>query len=101
MLEEIQQFGGMTGTSEVAAAVGCARDTVYKKLKKLEGERRVRSRKGGGSLVEQVTGRRVRSAYQEYPLGCSICFDVDAKCFKITNVVCEHGLTNLISNGTD
>ena len=55
MLEAIQEVGGLAGTSEVAAAVGCARDTAYKKLKKMEGEGWVGSRKVGGSLVWQIT----------------------------------------------
>ena len=55
MLEAIQESGGLAGTSEVAAAVGCARDTAYKKLKKMEEEGQVGSRKVGGSLVWQVT----------------------------------------------
>ena len=55
MLDAIQEVGGLAGTSEVAEAVGCARDTAYKKLKKMEEEGQVGSRKVGGSLVWQMS----------------------------------------------
>lgn len=53
-LDAIEELGGLAGTSDVAEEVGCARDTAYKKLKKLQEEERVSSRKVGGALVWEV-----------------------------------------------
>jgi len=54
MVEAIRELGRFAGTSDVAEEVGCARDTAYKKLKKLQDENRVESRKVGGALVWHV-----------------------------------------------
>lgn len=53
-LEAIQQLGGMAGTSEIAEKVGCTRRTAYTRLKSLEEDSRVNSRKVGNSLVWNV-----------------------------------------------
>ena len=50
-LNAIQQLDGMAGTSEVAEEVGCTRRTAYTRLKSLEQDDRVASRKIGNSIV--------------------------------------------------
>lgn len=44
-IDAIREAGGMAGTQEVANAVGCVYDTAYKKLRKLEENEKVSSRK--------------------------------------------------------
>jgi Mn-dependent DtxR family transcriptional regulator len=56
LLEAIRDLGGMAGTSDVAGHVGCARDTAYKKLKQMEEDGTVSSRKVGGALLWSVEG---------------------------------------------
>ncbi|WP_254535922.1 transcriptional regulator [Halomarina litorea] len=51
MLNAIRDEGGTAGTTDVANAVGCARDTAYKKLKSLEENGAVTGRKIGGTMV--------------------------------------------------
>lgn len=53
-LEAIQQFDGMAGTSEIAEEVGCTRRTAYTRLKTLEEDGRINSRKVGNSLIWTV-----------------------------------------------
>jgi hypothetical protein len=43
--DAIRENGGMAGTNEVAKAVGCVYDTAYKKLRSLEEEDRVSSKR--------------------------------------------------------
>lgn len=50
-LNAIQTLDGMAGTSEVAEEVGCTRRTAYTRLKSLEQDNRVISRKIGNSIV--------------------------------------------------
>ena len=50
-LNAIQQLNGMGGTSEIAEEVGCTRRTAYTRLKSLEDEGQVESRKVGNSIV--------------------------------------------------
>ena len=44
-LQAIQKLGGAAGTQEVADAVGCPYDTAYSKLKSMEEEGLISSRK--------------------------------------------------------
>ncbi|WP_246391668.1 HTH domain-containing protein [Halosimplex pelagicum] len=55
-LEAIQQLGGMAGTSEIAEEVGCTRRTAYTRLKSIEEDGRINSRKVGNSLVWSTSG---------------------------------------------
>jgi DNA-binding MarR family transcriptional regulator len=50
-LDAIRQCNGMAGTSEIAEEVGCTRRTAYTRLKSLEEDGRVNSRKVGNSLI--------------------------------------------------
>lgn len=54
-LDAIQQLDGMAGTSEIAEEVGCTRRTAYTRLKTLENDDRVSSRKVGSSLVWTIS----------------------------------------------
>lgn len=54
-LEAIHQLDGMAGTSEVAEKVGCTRRTAYTRLKSLEKDGQINSRKVGASLVWQLS----------------------------------------------
>jgi GTP-sensing pleiotropic transcriptional regulator CodY len=47
----IRELGGLSGTSEIADAVGCTRRTAYTRLQSLESEGKVTSRKVGNSLI--------------------------------------------------
>ena len=47
----INAEGGMAGTGEIAERVGCAHDTAYKRLKKLENDGIVSSEKVGNTLL--------------------------------------------------
>lgn len=53
-LDAIQQLGGMAGTSEIAEEIGCTRRTAYTRLKSLEEEGQIESRKVGNSLIWKV-----------------------------------------------
>lgn len=44
----------MAGTSEVAEEVGCTRRTAYTRLKEIEDDGRVKSRKVGNSLLWSI-----------------------------------------------
>ena len=50
-LDTIEEQDGMVGTGEIANAIGCAHDTAYKRLQKLENEGKVSSQKVGNTLV--------------------------------------------------
>jgi len=50
-LDAINAEGGMAGTGDIADIVGCAHDTAYKRLQKMEDERLVSSRKVGNTLL--------------------------------------------------
>lgn len=54
-LDAIRELDGMAGTSEIAEEVGCTRRTAYTRLKSLENEGEVTSRKVGNSLVWLVS----------------------------------------------
>lgn len=54
-LDGVREEGGLAGTGEIAEAVGCAHDTAYKRLKQLEAEGVVSSRKLGNTLVWSIT----------------------------------------------
>jgi predicted transcriptional regulator len=53
-LDAIQNYEGLAGTAEIAKEVGCTRRTAYTRLKSLEEEGRVDSRKVGNSLVWSI-----------------------------------------------
>jgi len=53
-LSAIRDEGGMVGTGEVADQIGCAHDTAYKRLQKMEDDGLVSSRKVGNTLVWSV-----------------------------------------------
>ncbi len=53
--DAIQELGGMAGTSEVAETVGCTRRTAYTRLKTLESEGQVSSKKVGNTLLWSVS----------------------------------------------
>jgi DNA-binding MarR family transcriptional regulator len=50
-LNAIQDLDGLAGTSEIAEEVGCTRRTAYTRLKSIEEDGQVVSRKIGNSLV--------------------------------------------------
>lgn len=50
-LDAINAEGGMAGTGDIADLVGCAHDTAYKRLQKMEDEGLVSSRKVGNTLL--------------------------------------------------
>ena len=50
-IESIQELNDMAGTSDIAEEIGCTRRTAYTRLKSLEEEGLVESRKVGNSLV--------------------------------------------------
>ncbi len=50
-IEAIQQLEGMAGTSEIAEEIGCTQRTAYTRLKSLEDQDRIKSRKVGSSLL--------------------------------------------------
>lgn len=54
-LEAIQQHNGMAGTTEIAENVGCTRRTAYTRLKSLESDGQVSSRKVGNSLIWSIS----------------------------------------------
>ena len=54
-LDAIRRLDGLAGTSEVAEEVGCTRRTAYTRLKSLEDEGQVSSRKVGNSLLWSVS----------------------------------------------
>lgn len=53
-LDAIRGEGGMAGTGDIAAAVGCAHDTAYKRLQRMEGRGMVSSRKIGNTLLWMI-----------------------------------------------
>lgn len=54
-LDAIRRLDGIAGTSEVAEEVGCTRRTAYTRLKSLEGEGQISSRKVGNSLLWSIS----------------------------------------------
>ena len=50
-IEAIQHLEGMAGTSEIAEEIGCTQRTAYTRLKSLEDQSRIESRKVGSSLL--------------------------------------------------
>jgi uncharacterized membrane protein len=54
-LDAIQENDGMAGTSEIAKKVGCTRRTAYTRLKSLERDEVIDSRKVGNSLIWTVS----------------------------------------------
>lgn len=50
-LNAISEADGMAGTGEIADRVGCAHDTAYKRLQRMEEEGMVSSRKVGNALL--------------------------------------------------
>lgn len=55
-LDAINREEGMAGTGDIADRVGCAHDTAYKRLQKMEEEGLVSSRKVGNTLLWTSTG---------------------------------------------
>lgn len=51
ILTALQECGGIAATSEIADALDANRNTVYKKLREMEDESVVTSRKAGGIRV--------------------------------------------------
>lgn len=54
-LHAINAEGGMAGTGEIADRVGCAHDTAYKRLQKMEEEGILSSKKVGNTLLWEKT----------------------------------------------
>ncbi|MFB6197119.1 MAG: transcriptional regulator, partial [Halobacteriaceae archaeon] len=54
-LEAINTEDGMAGTGDIADHVGCAHDTAYKRLQKMENEGLVASRKVGNTLLWTIS----------------------------------------------
>jgi len=50
-IEAIQHLEGMAGTSEIAEEIGCTQRTAYTRLKSLEDQNEIESRKVGSSLL--------------------------------------------------
>ncbi len=50
-LDAIRNADQMLGTGEIADAVGCAHDTAYKRLQKIEEDNIVGSQKVGNTIV--------------------------------------------------
>ncbi len=50
-IRAIQHLEGMAGTSEIAEEIGCTQRTAYTRLKSLEDQNRIESRKVGSSLL--------------------------------------------------
>ena len=50
-IEAIQHLEGMAGTSEIAEEIGCTQRTAYTRLKSLEDQNKIESRKVGSSLL--------------------------------------------------
>ena len=55
-LDAISTDGGIAGTGDIAEQVGCAHDTAYKRLQRMEKQGLVSSRKVGNTLLWSVTG---------------------------------------------
>jgi len=55
-LEAITAEDGMAGTGDIADQVGCAHDTAYKRLQRMEKQGLVSSRKVGNTLLWSITG---------------------------------------------
>lgn len=55
-IEAIQQLGGMAGTSDIAEEIGCTQRTAYTRLKSLEDQNKIKSRKVGSSLLWSLSG---------------------------------------------
>jgi len=54
-IHAIRELDGLGGTSEIADTVGCTRRTAYTRLKNLEDQGQVSSRKVGNSMVWTVS----------------------------------------------
>ena len=52
--DAIESEGGMAGTGDIAGLVGCAHDTAYKRLRQMEKEGLVSSRKVGNTLLWEL-----------------------------------------------
>jgi len=50
-IEAIQHLEGMAGTSDIAEEIGCTQRTAYTRLKSLEDQNKIESRKVGSSLL--------------------------------------------------
>ena len=55
-VDAIEECGGTASTTEVAELIGCDRRTAYLRLKELEEETQISSRKVGNSLLWIVEG---------------------------------------------
>jgi hypothetical protein len=53
-LRAIKTEDGLAGTGDIAERVGCAHDTAYKRLQKMEREELITSRKVGNTLLWEV-----------------------------------------------
>ncbi|NIC00247.1 helix-turn-helix domain-containing protein [Halobacterium sp. R2-5] len=56
-LNAINLEGGMAGTGEIADQVGCAHDTAYKRLQRMEKDGLVASQRVGNTLIWTVEDR--------------------------------------------
>jgi DNA-binding IclR family transcriptional regulator len=54
-LDAITSEDGMAGTGDIADQVGCAHDTAYKRLQRMENQGLVSSRKVGNTLLWSIT----------------------------------------------
>ena len=52
--DAINSEGGMAGTGDIAELVECAHDTAYKRLRQMEKEELVVSRKVGNTLLWEI-----------------------------------------------
>ena len=50
-IEALQHLEGMAGTSDIAEEIGCTQRTAYTRLKSLEDQNMIESRKVGSSLL--------------------------------------------------
>jgi len=50
-IDAIEAEGGIAGTGEIARRVGCVHDTAYKKLRSMDEDGRVKSRKMGNTIA--------------------------------------------------
>lgn len=55
-LEAIKSQEGVAGTGEIAKRVGCAHDTAYKRLQKMEQDGLVSARKIGNTILWAING---------------------------------------------
>lgn len=55
-LEAIKSEEGVAGTGEIAKRVGCAHDTAYKRLQRMEQDGLVSARKIGNTILWAING---------------------------------------------